>query len=114
MSYFNELISNISFNMETIGYIGSILLAICGIPEAIRAFINKRCEIGWLMLISWFLGEVLFLTYLLSKFFAWQSIINYGTNILAILVLLYYKYKGAKNDRREKVRSKRSSATIQL
>ena len=83
--------------MEKIGLIGSILLATCGIPEAYRSYKNRDCSIGWLMLITWGLGEIFTLGYIVYKLgFLDPLLINYSINILAIGVMIYYKQKGNK------------------
>ena len=78
--------------MVLIGYIGGFLLAICGIPEAYKTILNKRCDVGWGMLILWFLGEVLILCY---SFWLidFPLIINYTSNFLIVSILLTYKIK---------------------
>jgi len=83
--------------MEKIGLIGSILLATCGIPEAYRSYKNRDCSIGWLMLITWGLGEIFTLGYIVYKLgFLDPLLINYSINILVIGVMIYYKQKGNK------------------
>lgn len=75
---------------EVIGYISSFLLAICGSFEALRSIKNKRCDIGNLMLYTWLLGEIGLTVYNLIA----QDLIlfiNYGFNILFILIMVYYK-----------------------
>lgn len=76
--------------MELLGYIGGALLAWCGFPESIRAYRNKRCDIGHMMLWSWYIGEIFVFLYVLPKKDI-PLLINYGANILAISVLIYYK-----------------------
>jgi uncharacterized protein with PQ loop repeat len=73
-----------------IATLGSILLAICALPEAMRTFKTKRCGIGWGMLISWLLGEVLL------SIFAIQTkqyvlLINYVANLTFLGIMLYFK-----------------------
>ena len=81
--------------MDLIGYVSGILLAICGLPEAIRSYKNKKCDIGWLFLIMWFLGELGLLIYE-YKTLALPRILNYCCNIVFISVMLYYKFTGRK------------------
>jgi len=69
---------------------GSILLAICGLPEAITSYKTKRCNIGWGMLLCWLLGEILL------SVFAIQSrqyvlLINYFTNLTILGIMIKYK-----------------------
>jgi uncharacterized protein with PQ loop repeat len=70
--------------------IGSILLAICGLPEAIISFKTKRCSIGWGMLLCWLFGEILL------SIFAIQTkqyvlLINYFTNLTILGIMIKYK-----------------------
>lgn len=73
-----------------IGFIGSFLLAICGIFEVFKSIKTKRCDLGWAFLLSWCVGEVLLFRYV------WKSkdiplLINYGGNIIFTLILTWYK-----------------------
>lgn len=77
--------------METIGYIGSIFLAINAIPELVRTIKDKRCHIGWPMLVLWFLGEIFMTTYAFSlKDMA--LIFNYVFNFIIVVIMLGYKF----------------------
>ena len=80
-------------NMETIGYIGGLLLAICGLPETIRTIKDKRCHLGWPFLFMWFFGELLMSIYTLEL---WDGplLFNYGFNILLVGIMVFYKVKG--------------------
>lgn len=70
--------------------IGSILLALCGLPETIRTIKNKRCDIGYIMLFSWLGGE-LCLTIFAINCEQYILLINYLTNIFFISIMLAYK-----------------------
>ena len=78
--------------METIGYLGGLLLAICGIPEVIRTIKDKRCHLGWPFLLLWFFGEVFMEIYAfgLSDF---PLIFNYTFNLVLVGIMLIYKIK---------------------
>jgi len=80
-------------NMETIGYIGGILLAICGLPETIRTIKDGRCHLGWPFLFMWFFGEILMGIYTL-KLWDGPLLFNYGFNILLVGIMVFYKIKG--------------------
>lgn len=77
-----------------IGWLGGILFAICGIPQAYTCWKDKNSYgLSWLFLITWFLGEVLTLTYILCKdVYDWPLIFNYTFNLLALLVIFYFKF----------------------
>lgn len=76
-----------------VGWLGSVLFAICGIPQAWQAYRQGHCEgLSWSFLLLWFFGEVFTIIYVLPKF-DWPLLFNYGVNFLCLLVLLYYKAK---------------------
>ncbi len=78
--------------MELLGYAGGIFLAISAIPEAIRTIKDKKCHIGWSMLILWFIGEVFMLVYsfLLMNI---PLLVNYVLNFFIINIMLWYKIR---------------------
>jgi uncharacterized protein with PQ loop repeat len=78
--------------METIGYLGGLLLAICGIPEVIRTIKDKRCHLGWPFLFLWFFGEVFMEIYAIGLW-DYPLILNYTFNLIITGILLYYKLK---------------------
>ena len=54
--------------MDNIGWIGSILMAFCGLPQAIESYKTKSSRgLSWGFLIMWFSGELLTLIYILPK-----------------------------------------------
>ena len=82
--------------MEVIGWIGSFLFAICGAPLAYSAWKNKKSEVDILFLNLWFFGEVLTLAYVVYTEPLLPLIANYVFNILCIMVVYYYKWRGKK------------------
>jgi uncharacterized protein with PQ loop repeat len=79
--------------METIGWIGSILLAFCGLPQAIESYKTKNSDgLTWGFLIMWGVGEIFTIIYILPKWH-WPLIFNYTANLIFISVILYYKIK---------------------
>jgi uncharacterized protein with PQ loop repeat len=79
-------------NMELIGYISGLMLAFCGLPEAIRSVRNKRCDVGWGLLTMWMLGEIGLLIYEF-KTMAIPRLINYTCNIIFISIMIYWKVR---------------------
>lgn len=77
--------------MELIGYIGSIFLTINAVPELIRTIKDKRCHIGWPMLVLWFIGEVFMTIYAISLRNI-PLIMNYVFNFIIVIVMLGYKF----------------------
>lgn len=78
--------------METIGYLGGILLTICGIPEVVRTIKDGRAHLGWNMLILWFLGEIFMIGYAIYLMNG-PLIMNYVFNFFVVAIMLYYKIK---------------------
>ena len=79
--------------METIGWIGSILLAFCGLPQAIESWRTKNSDgLTWSFLLMWGVGEIFTIIYILPKWH-WPLIFNYTANIIFIGIILYYKIK---------------------
>jgi uncharacterized protein with PQ loop repeat len=82
--------------METIGWLGSILLAFCGLPQAIESYKTKSSAgLTWGFISMWFVGEILTVIYIIPKWH-WPLIFNYTANIIFLSVILYYKIKPAK------------------
>ena len=82
--------------MENIGWIGSLLLALCGLPQAIESYKTKSSEgLTWGFISMWFVGEILTVIYIIPKWH-WPLIFNYTANIIFLSVILYYKIKPAK------------------
>lgn len=94
------------FLIEAIGWIGSLLLAVCAAPQAWTSFKVKHGKgVSALFLWMWVIGEILTLAYiLLSPALQLPLIVNYSLNIFFILVILRYKYFPAKSE--EVLRSK--------
>lgn len=78
--------------METIGYIGSIFLTINAVPELFRTIKDRRCHIGWPMLMLWFFGEVFTTIYAISMANK-PLMINYIFNFFVVVVMLGYKVR---------------------
>ncbi len=84
--------------IEFIGWLGGILFAICGVPQAYKSYKDGHSnEISWLFLLLWLFGEILMLVYTLHKPVDLLPLIfNYGCNLLAICFILKYKIKPRK------------------
>lgn len=80
------------FNItETAGWVGSALLAFCGLPQAVESWrTGSSSGVTWGLLVMWGFGEVLTLAYVFPKM-ELPLIFNYTANILFLLVIAYYK-----------------------
>ena len=82
--------------MEIIGWIGGILLAFCGLPQAIESYKTKSSAgLTWSFLIMWGVGEIFTVIYIIPKWH-WPLIFNYTANIIFISIIVYYKIKPRK------------------
>lgn len=83
---------------ETIGWIGNILFAICGIPQVIKTFRSKSAkDLSLLFLWLWFSGELLSFIYILTGdletgSYHFPLYFNYIVNIFMACFLLYAKF----------------------
>ena len=77
--------------MEQIGWLGSILLAFCGLPQAVESIKTKSSEgLTWGFIGMWFLGEIMTFIYILPKMDL-PLLFNYTANIIFLAIIIYYK-----------------------
>jgi uncharacterized protein with PQ loop repeat len=75
---------------------GSILLALCAIPQAIKCIREGHAKgIDNTFLVMWASGELLLLAYVIQTGQVALSV-NYGCNVLCLAVITKYKITGAK------------------
>jgi len=81
--------------IETIGWTGAILFAVCGIPQAIQCYREKHANgLNWIFLITWSGGEVLTIAYIMMTSMDLILLVNYFVNSAVLVILIYYKWKG--------------------
>lgn len=96
------IVGNMTF-FEIMGWLGSICLAICGLPQAWQSYKDKNSDgISWGFILLWAFGEVFALAYVYDKLDL-PLVLNYSTNILILGVILYFKIK-PKNNYQEDVK----------
>ena len=77
--------------MDFFGWFGAIMFAICGIPQAWESAKTGHSRgLNWGFLITWFLGEVCTIIYVIPKQ-DWPLIFNYIGNFACLLVIIRYK-----------------------
>jgi uncharacterized protein with PQ loop repeat len=82
--------------MEFLGWFGSILLAFCGLPQAIESYKTKNSDgLTWGFLFMWLSGELFTFAYVLPKLDL-PLIFNYSANIIFLIIIVYYKIKPKK------------------
>ena len=74
-----------------IGWLGSILLAFCGLPQAIESYKTKSSEgLTWGFIGMWFIGEIMTFIYILPQMVL-PLMFNYTANIIFLAIIIYYK-----------------------
>ena len=77
--------------METLGWIGAILFAICALPQSIECARNGHARgLNWFFLLAWFFGEVFTIIYVWPKA-DYPLLFNYFLNLVFLAVILRYK-----------------------
>jgi uncharacterized protein with PQ loop repeat len=79
------------------GLLGALLLAVCGLPQAIQSFKTKTSSgVNGAFLFMWGVGEILLTVYVLGTTKDPILLMNYIFNIILIGVIAYYKTKDLK------------------
>ena len=79
--------------IDNIGWIGSILLAFCGLPQAIESYKTKSSEgLTWGFIGMWFIGEIMTIIYILPQMVL-PLLFNYTANVIFLSIIIYYKIK---------------------
>ena len=84
--------------IETIGWTGNIIFAICGLPQVVKTFRSKSAhDLSELFLWLWLIGELLTFIYILAS--DWRSAtthfplyFNYAVNLFMASYLIWAKY----------------------
>ena len=77
--------------MDAIGWLGSILFALCGLPQAIKSYKEKHSNgLAWGFLLMWLWGEIFTFAYVLPKM-DYPLLANYVVNFLFLIVIIWYK-----------------------
>lgn len=76
--------------IEIIGWVGSLNLMLCSLPQLVKTWKTKSVEgLSLVFLLSWWLGMVLMTVYILVTSVDLILIINYGFNSVVISLILY-------------------------
>ena len=80
--------------VEVIGWIASLLFALCGVPQAIACYRQGHAEgISKLFMWTWFVAEILMQDKVLSNH-GWDMplLVNYWFNTIVVGIILKYVY----------------------
>lgn len=76
---------------DLFGWLGSAMLAICGLPQAFQSWREGHSNgISHGLIWLWFGGEILTLTYVLWNK-DWPLVFNYASNVLILIPIAYFK-----------------------
>ena len=75
--------------LETVGIVGSVCLALCGVPLVLEAWRTGKCSYAWWFLILWIVGEAATLIYTGFRG-EWILWLNYIPNLLCLIILFFY------------------------
>jgi uncharacterized protein with PQ loop repeat len=77
--------------LDNVGWLGSTLLAFCGLPQALESWKTKNSNgLTWGFLLAWTLGELCTLVYVLPRL-DWPLIFNYSANLIFLGIILFFK-----------------------
>jgi uncharacterized protein with PQ loop repeat len=83
---------------EIVGWIGSLLFAICALPQVVHTFKTKKTDdLSEIFLWLWFWGEIFTLSYILvddiaNKNYHVPLYFNYLFNLILLFYLIFAKY----------------------
>ncbi len=78
--------------IEVIGWVGSILFALCAVPQAWQSWKNKHSDgLTWPFLLMWFFGEILTIIYVSQKNDVIPLLTNYYLNIVLLVIIIWYR-----------------------
>jgi uncharacterized protein with PQ loop repeat len=79
--------------MEIVGWLGSVMLSICGLPQAIECYKKKNSDgISWMFILLWLFGEIFALIYAVH-IKETPIVFNCALNSVIVFVIFYYKLK---------------------
>jgi uncharacterized protein with PQ loop repeat len=82
---------------EIIGFIGSICLALCALPQAIKSIKEGHSDgVSSLLLLLWLVGEVCLFIYAIPLM-SLPLFLNTSSNMLFLCIIGYYKIRKKKN-----------------
>jgi uncharacterized protein with PQ loop repeat len=72
--------------------ISSILLAVCGVPQAWKSYRTKSADdVSWFFLLMWFVGEFGLLWFAIKTGLHPMMILNYVVNLVVVMIISWFK-----------------------
>lgn len=80
--------------IDLLGGFSAFCFMVCAFPQAYKSYKDGiTIGISDSFLVLWFLGELGFIGYTLSKFGVdWPLLLNYLGNLIALLIIMRYRY----------------------
>ena len=69
--------------------LGSLLFALCAVPQAYKTWQDKTGDLSWWFLFMWLGAELLMVNYAMRTA-QWTLLGNYAANMMCLGVLIYY------------------------
>jgi uncharacterized protein with PQ loop repeat len=83
--------------MEIFGWLGSVMLAFCGLPQAIESYKTKNSDgLTWGFLLMWLFGEVFTFIFIFPTMIL-PLVFNYTANLIFVGIIIYYKIRPTRN-----------------
>ena len=77
--------------LEFFGWAGSILFALCGMPQAYQSYKQGHSRgLNWAFILMWGMGEIMTFIYVLPKMDI-PLLFNYTINMAFLIVIIYFK-----------------------
>ena len=77
--------------LSVVGWVGALLLAFCGLPQALHSWRAGSSDgVTWGLISMWGLGEVFTIVYVFPRM-DWPLLFNYSANIVFISVIMWFK-----------------------
>jgi uncharacterized protein with PQ loop repeat len=78
---------------EIFGFMSTLCLALCGIPQAYKCFKTGNAKgLSVLFLFSWLVGEILLIPYAIYLDCAIPILINASINLIIVSIIFRYYY----------------------
>ena len=79
--------------IQSFGIIGALLMAICGVPQALMSWRRgTSCGISQTFVWTWLIGEIFLFLYVGLTTIDVILLVNYAVNIMLVSIIMFYLY----------------------
>lgn len=80
-------------NGEIFGFISTVCLALCGIPQAYECYKTGNAKgLSFLFLFAWLVGEIFLIPYAIYLDWVVPILINASINLMIVITIFKYYY----------------------